>query len=195
MLHIIGVAHRAQARRPSFEKTEAHKAFEACLRRTVAEVHPVFVAEEDNEEFLSNRGEISIGKEIAYEEDIEHRFCEPDKKERSKIGSKNFSEIALELAMAERLSDDELAIKARAIEIARYFPVRESFWLDQLNGCEDADATFVCGDIHIESFTSLLEKRGVSYRIVKRGIGRTEQDEPYYEALRYLAEHPELRNE
>ena len=195
MLHIIGVAHRAQARKPSFEKTEAHKAFEACLRSTIAEVQPVLVAEEDNEEFLTNRGEISIAKEIACEEDIEHRFCEPDKKERSKIGSKNFSEIALELAMAERLSDDELAIKARAIEIARYFPVRESFWLDQLNGCEDAAAIFVCGDIHIESFTSLLEKKGVSYRIVKRGIGRTEQDAPYYEALRYLAEHPELRNE
>lgn len=194
MLHIIGVAHRAQSRKPDAEKTAAQKAFEGCLQRTITEVHPAFVAEEDNEEFLRDRGEVSISKDVVGDR-IEHRFCEPDKKQRSAIGSKNFSEIALELAMTERLPNDELGIKARAIEIARYFPIRERFWLDRLSGCDEADGILCCGDVHVESFLSLLAEKRIAYSVVQRGIGRNEKDQPYYEALKYLREHPELRKQ
>jgi hypothetical protein len=192
MLYLIGVAHRAQARKPNVGKTGAQHTFESYLRRTIQEVRPVFVAEEDNEEFLADRGELSIAAEVAGEIGIEHRFCEPNKSQRSVIGSKNFTSIALDLAMAERLSDDELALKARAIEIARYFPLRERFWLERLGGCRSVVAVFVCGDIHIGSFGRLLETEGVEHAVLKRGIGVSEKDDPYYRAMEYLNEHPEL---
>ena len=191
---MIGVAHRAQARKPDAERTEAQQAFECCLRSAVHEFHPAFIVEEDNEEFLANRAEISISREVAAEASgVEHRFCEPNNKERSEIGSKNFSSIALELSMAESLSDEELNCKARAIEIARYFPIREQFWLKRLNDCHGADAILVCGDMHLESFGNLLRDDGIPYKVVKRGIGVNEADEPYYIALKYLEEHPGLK--
>src|SRR5689334_11016333 len=138
MLYILGVAHRAQARTPDAQYTAAQQFFEFCLRRTIQEVRPAFIGEEDNEEFLANRGEISIAREIAAELGIEHRFCEPNKQERSAIGSKNFMAIALELAANESLSNDELECKARAVEIASYFPLRERFWLERLKGCRSS---------------------------------------------------------
>lgn len=195
MLHIIGLAHRAQSHKPNTDKTHAQKEFEEFLRWAIGEIHPAFIGEEDNEEFLRDRGEVSISREVAREHGIDHRFCEPSKQERSAIGSKNFSEIALELAMTERLSNEELAIKARAIEIACYFPIRERFWLDRLNGCGDSDAILACGDIHVEGFQSLLTEEGTTYRVLRRGIGRNEKDEPYYEALQYLRDHSDLRNQ
>jgi len=101
--------------------------------------------------------------------------------------------IALDLSMAERLSDDELAQKARAIEIARYFPIREQFWLERLNGCRSVAAVFVC-DIHVETFAKVLEAEGVQYKVLRRGIGVNEKDDPYYQAMEYLKAHPDLRN-
>jgi hypothetical protein len=67
--------------------------FEFCLRRTIQEVRPAFIGEEDDE--VANRGEISIAREIGAELRIEHRFCDANKQERFAIGSKNFMTIAL----------------------------------------------------------------------------------------------------
>jgi len=101
--------------------------------------------------------------------------------------------IALDLWMeTPELSNDELTCKARAIEIAHYFPLREQFWLNKLQGCRETEVVFTCGDIHIESFSGLLKTEHVSYRIVQRGIGVNEKDEPYYRAVAYLEQHPEL---
>lgn len=195
MIYILGVAHRAQSRKPGGQKTEAQQFFEFCLRRTVLEVRPAFIGEEDNEDFLADRGEISIAEEIAVELGIEHRFCEPNKKERSAIGSKNFMTIALDLAHTESLSNDELECKARAVEIARYFPVRERSWLERLKDCRSAVCIFVCGDVHLRSFGSLLTTEGIPFEVKERGIGVNEEDRPYYRALEYLEAHPEINQE
>jgi hypothetical protein len=193
MLHILGVAHRAQSRKPDSESTGAQTDFACELRAIIEGSHPSFIAEEDNEQFLAERAEISISKKIADEKLIEHRFCDPNTKERCAIGYKNFMSIALDLWMVEpELSNDELTCKARAIEIANYFPLREQFWLNRLQGSRDVNAIFVCGDIHVESLSSLLNTEHIPYRIAQRGIGVNEKDEPYYRALAYLAEHPEL---
>lgn len=197
MLYLIGIAHRAQARKPDGALTDEQQTFAACLRRTIEESHPAFIGEEDNEQFLLKRAEISISKEIAEENDnIEHRFCDPNTEERLLIGYENFMSISLQLWMDEpELCNDELTCKARAIEISRYFPIRERFWLERLKGCGDVNAVFVCGDIHIESFGAFLESEGIPYAVVRRGIGVNEKDEPYYQALKYLKAHPEIANE
>jgi hypothetical protein len=193
MLHILGVAHRAQSRKLDSQPTEAQEEFASAIRAIIEDFHPSFIAEEDNEQFLAERSEISVSKQIADDKAIEHRFCDPNTKERCAIGYKNFMSIALDLWMVEPdLSNDQLTCKARAIEIALYFPVREQFWLNRLQGCRDANAIFACGDIHIESFGRLLDTEHIPYRIARRRIGVNEKDEPYYRALAYLREHPEL---
>ena len=86
---------------------------------------------------------------------------------------------------------------ACAIEIGRYFPIREKFWLERLNveECRAREVIFVCGDLHIEndSFTKLLEENAVPYAVVERGIGIAEDDQDYV-ALDYLRKHPEVLN-
>jgi hypothetical protein len=163
MLHIIGLNHRAQARKPGAEFTEEQQTLAECLRHTIEGVRPAVIAEEDSEEALAKRGKASIVKEIADEKKIEHRFCNPTEKQRKAIGYRDGQSLELELFMndAEGLTNDEIFCRARAIEIGRYFPIRERFWLEQLDGCRDAHVVFVCGDLHVESFGRLLDSNSI----------------------------------
>ncbi len=198
MLHIISVAHRVQAKSPDTQETEVQRSFAQFLRNKIRIIRPAFIAEEDCEEFLRERHEISIAKQVAGEFDIEHRFCDPNRAERFAIGYKDQYTLEQEtLIYAERgLSREEGLNKARAILIGRYFPIRERFWLERLSDCRDRAAIFVCGDGHIksESFRRLLACHDIPYKLVKRGVGLTEQDRWIDDALQYLKEHPELKN-
>ncbi len=198
MLYIIGVAHRAQARRPGVQETEAQLAFTRRLDRTIQEIQPAFVAEEDSEEALARRGQTSIARQICTARGIEHRFCDPTIAERRAINYKDEQTLEFEIlrTRTEDLSDDEIHLKGRAIELGRFFPIREQFWLARLNGCRDHDAVFICGNAHIESFTGLLHSEGVPYGVVERGIGVTnEENADFHRVVEYLRAHPELRND
>src|SRR5580698_2350368 len=93
MLHLIGVSHLAQAYMDGVEKTDAQKAFLAFLKQVIQDVHPIFIAEEQSEENLAEQLIISIPKEIADSEGIEHRFCDPNNAERRSIGYLRGDEI------------------------------------------------------------------------------------------------------
>jgi len=164
------------------------------LRDTVQSVRPTFIAEEDSVEALTDRQEVSIAKVLAHENGIEHRYCDPTREERQAIGYKDGQSIELEIFMHgdAGLSNDEIKLQGRAIEIGRYFPIREAFWLERLAGCRNCDAIFICGDGHIESFGKLLQSNDVRYTVVKRGIGLTDEDKWFDKAVQYLNEHPEL---
>jgi hypothetical protein len=198
MLYLIGLNHRAQARTPESELTAEQLEFSDCLRRTIEEVRPSLIAEEDSEEALLKRSRISLAKELADEHGIEHRFCDPNEEQRRAMGYQDGSWLETQIFMGDRegLSHEEIFCRARAIEIGRYFPIRERFWLDRLYGCTDADVIFVCGDLHIEGFGNILESSGIPSSVVQRAIGLTEEDGRFDAALKYLRAHPELaRNE
>ena len=190
MLYIIGLAHRAQTRRYGVEPNDAQKQFSGCLRGTVETVRPAFIAEEFSEEALAEIAELSIAKEIAFESSIQHRFCDPNSDERQAIGYRDY--VSLFMGLQEDLSEEESRRKARAIEICRYFPLREEFWLGRLKEFHGKDGVFICGDGHIESFTHRLDTNHISFAIVERGIGLTPEDYGFFEAVRYLKEHPEI---
>jgi len=194
MLHIIGVNHRAQAQIPGTGLTEEQQIFSHCLLRTIEQFRPGFIAEEDSRQALTKRGKISIAKGIADVKEIEHRFCDPTEAERRAIGYRDGLSLEIDIFMSDRegMSNDEIFCKAHAIEIGRYFPVRERFWLERLHGCREVDAIFVCGDLHIETFGKILEHDGALYSVVQRGIGATEEDARFYRAVDYLAKHPQL---
>jgi hypothetical protein len=46
MLHVMGLAHRAQATRPEDPLTEAQQPLPDCLRHTIEQARPAFIAEE-----------------------------------------------------------------------------------------------------------------------------------------------------
>lgn len=198
MLYIIGVSHFAQSRKPHREKTEGQSAFTNLLERTIEEVHPSFVVEEDCAEALANREEISIVKEVADVAEIEHKFCDPDEAQRQAIGYVQGKELFCFFTTTgdNTASSDDLRLKAYAIEMGLYFPVREQFWLDRLSECRDHRAIFVCGYGHlIDSFPGLLKACGIPYKIVEAEVGVTEDERKNVQKIaKYLREHPELKN-
>jgi len=196
MLYIIGVAHRAQARKPTSAQTEAQQSFADRLSTLIDQVYPAFVAEEDSEEALCERQEISISKTICDPRGIENRLCDPTREQRSEIGYRNGQDLEIETFMQddEGLSNEEIHLKARATELGRYFPIRERFWLERLHGCRESDAIFVCGDAHVETSAELLDSEGIEYVIVERGIGVTPEESADWDRIKqYLATHPHLR--
>lgn len=62
-------------------------------------------------------------------------------------------------------------------------------------GCREQNAIFVCGDGHIESFTSLLQGEDIPHRVEGRSIGMSEAErEDTRRIVQYLEAHPELGN-
>jgi hypothetical protein len=195
MLQIIGVSHHAQVRKQGCSETRAQKQFAECLRASVSDLQPAFIAEEYSEEVLARLSEDSIAREIALENGIAHKFCDPTCRERSAIGYKGCGEIFLDLWRFNNdvLPEKELKLKAEAIEIGRYFPKREKFWLCRLNECPGRDGIFICGDGHVESFTSLLNTKQIDWTIIARRMGFTpDEDAQFQRAALYLRAHPEL---
>jgi len=197
MLHIIGVDHHVQSRKPGDKEPEAQRAFSRLLKQIIQDVHPTFIAEEESEYNLLKHEKISIVKEIADSERIEHRFCDPDEAQRKAIGYLRSDEILSRRRdlLGRNLRFEECSLMARAIEVGPHFRRREQFWLQGLNGCHAQNAVFICGDGHIESFTNLLEDEGIPHRVLERGVGMTEAEhERVRRIIRYLEAHPELRN-
>ena len=197
MLHLLGVSHFAQARKKEVEETEAQKAFSGFLKQIIQDVHPVFIAEEQSEENLANQGKISIPKEISDSEGIEHRLCDPNSAERRSMDYLRGEDILLrhKNLLGSNLPFEECSVKAYAIEMAYHFPKREQFWLRGLTGCREQNAVFVCGDSHIEPFTSLLQGKNIPHRVAGRSIGMTEAErEDARRIVQNLETHPELRN-
>lgn len=197
MVYLIGIAHRAQARTTGSPITEAQEQFKGILQKAVATVPPILIAEEDSEEALASRQAISIAKEIADTNGIEHRFCDPTQAQRSAIGYRDGATIEVHLWMQDQagLPNDVIRLKGRAIEIGRYFPLRERFWLERIPESHEHNVLFICGDGHIESFKNLLDSEGVPHKTVKQHIGLTDEDLWFADAVRYLQEHPEVLDE
>ena len=158
----------------------------------------MLIGEEHSEEVLKALGRVSIAHEIAAGS-TKHRFCDPTPAQRRDLGYKRSEDIEIEMSMKGEWDApaEDRRRNARAVEIGRYFPIRERFWLDCLGAktCQEEQVVFICGDLHIESgsFASLLEEKNVPYKVLERRLGVAE-DESYYLALAYLRLHPEILN-
>jgi hypothetical protein len=195
MIHLIGLAHEAQASPSGKPETEAQQRYADVLQKTIRDVHPCLVAEEYSLESEQANKRRSIAKPIADGAGVEHRFCDPADAERKQIGYVGTQELHLMIQMHDpnwNISNEEAEAKAWAICIGRYFVVREKFWLDRIRDAADKDVVFVLGDGHIESFSKLLAAAGIESGVFERGIGLTAENTRLMEnGLRYLREHPE----
>jgi hypothetical protein len=203
MFYIIGVSHKVQSKPIGVAETEDQRRYRLCLEQAIGLYQPAVVAEEFSEYALHNAGQESgaahepLTKAIATAAGIEHRFCDPDKNTRDNIGYLESITISFNLFMTSgrNLSASELSSRADAIETAKYWPVREQFWLDQLCDVRDRPVIFVCGDAHIEGFGALLEKNGIASLIVERHIGVTpDDDQRLAERTAYIKSHSDVLN-
>jgi hypothetical protein len=204
MFYIIGVAHRVQCKQKDAADSEDQKKFRHCLADITVRSKPVVVAEECSQHTLKqlekdNGAEYeSVTKAVADSLDVKHRYCDPEPEARAKIGYREGTEIALHIAMhnTENLSNAEVNDRGFAIEVAKYWPVREKFWLDQLDDVKHRDLVFVCGDAHIDSFRELLKRNHIDSTVVAQHVGVTPSDDDWWNRTRkYLEVHPELRDQ
>ena len=202
MFHIIGVAHRVQAKPKGAADSQDQKEFRTCLSLAIEQMKPAVVGEEFSDYALRRLREErgmdheSLTKEIADSFKVEHRFCDPDAETRMKMGYIEGSQLALQLATGDNpLSNAEINDRGFAIEVAKYWPLREQFWFVQLRDVQDKEVIFVCGDVHVESFRELLKKNNVPSTVLSRRFGITQADDNFWNrTLGYLKTHPELRN-
>jgi hypothetical protein len=95
------------------------------------------------------------------------------------------------------ISNDEARRKSWALDIGKYFEVRERFWLDKIADLKEKTVVFVCGDAHVDTFTKQLKAKGWDVHVAARGVGGiTDEDQRNIaEGLQYLKEHPEILDE
>lgn len=200
MFYIVGVAHPAQSRQKGVPLSSAQRQFRDCISEAIARVKPALIAEELSQCALDKLSKKHGGQEESIAKgvrgpDLEHRFCDPGDGERARIGYVECSDLMRQFDMnsEERLSDVEVSDRAFAVEVAKYWPLREQYWLDQLSDVLDKDVIFVCGDSHVESFTALLVERSIDFSVVARRVGATRSDDDWWNRVKsYLASHPEL---
>jgi len=95
------------------------------------------------------------------------------------------------------VSTSENHLKAYAIDMGTYFPVRERFCLKHLTGCKEKSAILICGYGHLahSSFSKLLGQAGIDYKIEREDVGLSDEErEDVPRTLRYLKDHPELEH-
>ena len=86
--------------------------------------------------------------------DIEHRFCDPDTKEREALG--------IEVDPQKETESD--------------WRKREQVWLSRIADCKHRRVLLVCGDNHYDAFAQLLESDGFN---VRRGAHYDLSDEEF----------------
>jgi hypothetical protein len=202
MFHLIGAAHRVQSKPTGSEDSDGQKALRACLSDAIGQIVPAVVAEEFSNYALKKVSahdrvkHESITKAVADSLKVTHRFCDPEPEDRKKMGYVEGSELFFSLVNAneEGASDEEIESRAFAIEVAKYWPLREKFWMDQLADFLDKDVIFVCGDAHVEGFGDLLKPNRIDSKVVARRIGVDQSDDAFWGRVKaYLEAHPDLR--
>jgi hypothetical protein len=186
MIHMIGVDHfKAQRKKRGLDLTDIQRHYQSVVESAIASIRPDLLAEEDHPSYLSEDGAESILQPIARSHGIAHLFVEADRATQKKLGYKTVDMIK-ELLIAH---GDSSATVAGAHKIAHQFPIRERFWLTELNRTAANHVLLVCGDLHLTTFKNLLAAEGIPYSILAERIGVDPSTDHEYEALRYAQDH------
>jgi hypothetical protein len=98
---------------------------------------------------------------LASDAKMAHRFCDPNREERARLGIRQENDIRIQAWLSNsKLSEFE--ILAQVVEShAR----RERHWLERLNDFNVWPVLFVCGADHITSFRQLLDQQGIAAHV------------------------------
>jgi hypothetical protein len=200
-IHLIGAHHTNAQSSPSGKpETDVQTNYTEILATVIREVRAQWVAEEYSEEAEKESKRLSLTPRVAAENGAKHRFCDPTKEERKKIGYVGQQDLHLYIGMHDNdwnISNDDARRKSWALDIGKYFEVRERFWLEKIADLKEKTVVFVCGDAHVDTFTKQLKAKGWDVHVAARGVGGiTDEDQRNIaEGLQYLKEHPEILDE
>jgi hypothetical protein len=197
-IHLVSANHTTAQSSPSGKpENDVQRNYADTLAALIQKAGAQWVAEEYSAEAEEESKRLSLTPRIATENGATHRFCDPTKQERKKIGYVGQQDPHLYIAMHDddwNISNDEARRKSWALDIGKYFEVREHFWLDKIADLKEKAVIFVCGDAHIDTFARLLRSDGWEVHVAARGVGGiTDEDlRNIAEGLQYLKEHPEI---
>lgn len=186
MIHLIGTDHAlAQRKKAGVELTVVQQHFKYVVESAIQSIRPDLIAEEDHAEYLAEDGAESILLPIAESLAIEHMFVEANRATQMRLGYKNLD--MLNVLLAER--GIASPVVANAHKFAHQFPIRERYWLTQLDATRAKNILLIFGDHHLTSFTALLTAERVPYSIAAERVCIDSTDSVEYEGLRYAREN------
>jgi hypothetical protein len=177
MLYLIGVRHEVQSISVGSEETADHTRFRLCLERAIQEYEPTFVAEEYSDDALSvsalrrNGPQEFFTKKVAASRNVEHLLCDAPLKVKYSMGYQGWDGWEIQISRLGEPLYDRDDLLPQALEIVKDFPLREGYWLNQLQHILQMEVVFVCGDSHIDTFGRRLKSNGIPYQILERQIG------------------------
>lgn len=165
---IIGTNHVYQFGSGSdFKGTTCSQQQEAKFRQLLIKVCGsccvAAICEELSEEALRKMALTeSVPKKIAHALSLCHRYCDPNEKERNKMGIRDDSYIRTAGIMSHQSQE---SIEQEVLAERRK---REPYWIGQLLKLDAYPVLFVCGSWHVPSFSDLLRHSGAESIIVER---------------------------
>ena len=197
MLYLIGVEHKVQWRHPTAPVSPSRKAdwdaYSSIIERSLCEIRPSVVAEEMNQEILDGHNKaasilLSLKKdhETRAGMKVEHIFAEPERSETPR-GYKSDEQV--EDALKRNLKDSPKPELIWAHIIAHQHPIREGFWFNKISGHLRSDILFVCGDVHLVTFSRLLTRKGFISKVVACRVGVHDLNTLEYQGLRCAQEN------
>lgn len=187
MIYLIGCDHRRAQTYPEASSLDSVQAeFRDFLIQTISTHKPNLIAEEHHPETLRLKGCCSIAREVAEENHISHRFCDPSLSEKHALGIGEYLPFLGPCTNPDWQSQISTPYDAHRHDIAHRWPIREDFWINMLDGDISGTTLFICGALHICSFSKRLQCKGVKVEILEAQFGvpsSTYQGEEY-EAFR-----------
>jgi hypothetical protein len=152
-IYIIGTNHEYQ--NGENVTKEDILSFKAYLRYIRKKYSIKAIAEEMNKETLSEVNQISSTCESLVEElSIVHRYCDPDRTERKKLGIRQENEVRLN-GFSSRMTEEEIRDSIRIENVKR-----EKIWLKNIQKLNIFPLLFICGANHVNSFSKITSSSG-----------------------------------
>ena len=166
MLYIILLSHKFQWKRDLPKSSQ----FKNYLKEKIKTLNIDLIAEEYSKEALAWVNEkTTIAQDIALEFNIVHKFCDPGKEARKRIGYISRAKIKQNLGFKEPIEFDTPEDNEIMKEQRKFYHKRERYWLEQLTPYIDKNILFLCGFDHIDksdTFESLIKEFEFNYEIL-----------------------------
>ena len=167
-VHIIGTGHHYQfgAGATFGSSSCSHDdaiAFQSFLVLSARAVNAMAICEELSREALKEVGaKVSVPETVAANLGLPHLLCDPDRAERRTLGIMDDNQVRAE-ALFETPKPTEAEIQVR---ISQHYQRREAEWHGRIIGSENTPILFICGSNHVDSFSALLQAKGVQVNVL-----------------------------
>ena len=155
---IVGTNHQIQMRGQEASKHESDgfkkQLVEWCIKENLKAI-----AEEMSRDAVTEAGSHrTVPEEVVEELKLKHKYCDPGRETRIKLGIRDKIAIKRDAWMADQDPSEALEDRERR---------RKFYWLKQLECLDTFPVLFVCGYCHVDSFKELLECHGFKTKILE----------------------------